>query len=128
LNVAAFEERSPFSLSFGQQKRVAIASVLSMQGKILLLDEPTAGQDYRSYISFMEYLRSLPELDALLFITHDLDLALRFTQRVLLLQEGNVVADGPPLEVLADPALLESCNLRPTSLLHYLLSERNAVA
>jgi energy-coupling factor transport system ATP-binding protein len=128
LNVAQFEDRSPFSLSFGQQKRVAIASVLSMQGKILLLDEPTAGQDYRSYISFIEYLRSLPELDALLFITHDLDLALRFTQRVLLLKEGNLVADGPPLEVLADPALLESCNLRPTSLLHYLLSQRNAVA
>ncbi len=128
LNVAQFEERSPFSLSFGQQKRVAIASVLAMQGKILLLDEPTAGQDYRSYISFMEYLRSLPELDALLFITHDLDLALRYTQRVLLLKEGNLVADGPPLEVLADPALLESCNLRPTSLLHYLLKERNAVA
>ena len=128
LNVAAFEERSPFSLSFGQQKRVAIASVLAMQGKILLLDEPTVGQDYRSYTSFMEYLRSLPELDALLFITHDLDLALRFTQRVLLLKEGNVVADGPPLEVLADPALLDACNLRPTSLLHYLLSERNAVA
>lgn len=128
LDVAQFEERSPFSLSFGQQKRVAIASVLAMQGKILLLDEPTAGQDYRSYIAFMEYLRSLPELDALLFITHDLDLALRFTQRVLLLKEGNLVADGPPLEVLADPALLESCNLRPTSLLHYLLSQRNAVA
>ncbi len=128
LNVAQFEDRSPFSLSFGQQKRVAIASVLSMQGKILLLDEPTAGQDYRSYITFMEYLRSLPELDALLFITHDLDLALRFTQRVLLLKEGNLVADGPPLEVLADPALLQSCNLRPTSLLHYLLAERNAVA
>jgi len=128
LNIAQFEERSPFSLSFGQQKRVAIASVLAMQGKILLLDEPTAGQDYRSYISFMEYLRSLPELDALLFITHDLDLALRFTQRVLLLKEGDLVADGPPLEVLADPALLEACNLRPTSLLHYLLAERNAVA
>jgi energy-coupling factor transporter ATP-binding protein EcfA2 len=128
LNVAQFEERSPLSLSFGQQKRVAIASVLSMQGKILLLDEPTAGQDYRSYIAFMEYLRNLPALDALLFITHDLDLALRFTQRVLLLKDGNLVADGAPLEVLADPALLEACNLRPTSLLHYLLGERNAVA
>lgn len=128
LNIEQFEERSPFALSFGQQKRVAIASVLAMQGKILLLDEPTAGQDYRSYISFMEYLRSLPELDALLFITHDLDLALRFTQRVLLLKEGNLVADGPPLQVLADPALLEACNLRPTSLLYYLLTERNAVA
>src|SRR5579884_1862017 len=82
MNLEQFDARSPFSLSFGQQKRTAIASVLSMQSKILLLDEPTAGQDYRSYISFMEYLRSLPELDALLFITHDLDLALRFTQRV----------------------------------------------
>ncbi len=128
LNVAEFEERSPFSLSFGQQKRVAIASVLAMQGKILLLDEPTAGQDYRSYIAFMEYLRSLSDLDALLFITHDLDLALRFTQRVLLLKDGNLVADGPPLQVLADPAWLEECNLRPTSLLRYLLAERNAIA
>src|SRR5947209_16391917 len=105
LNIAPFDKRSPFSLSFGQQKRVAIASVLSMQGKILLLDEPTAGQDYRSYISFMEYLRSLPEVDPLVNITHDLDLALRSTQRVLLLKEGNLVADGPPLEVLADPEI-----------------------
>lgn len=128
LSIAQFDKRSPFSLSFGQQKRVAIASVLAMQGKILLLDEPTAGQDYRSYISFMEYLRSLPELDVLLFITHDLDLALRFTQRVLLLKEGRLVGDGPPLQVLADPHLLEECNLRPTSLLHYLLTEKNAVA
>ena len=94
----------------------------------MLLDEPTVGQDYRSYISFIEYMRSLPELDALLFITHDLDLALRFTQRILLLKEGNVAADGPPLEVLADPALLDSCNLRSTSLLRYLLTECNAVA
>lgn len=124
LNIAQFDKRSPFSLSFGQQKRVAIASVLSMQGKILLLDEPTAGQDYRSYISFMEYLRSLPELDVLLIITHDLDLALRFTQRVLLLKDGELVGDGPPLQVLADPTLLEECNLRPTSLLRYLLAEQ----
>jgi energy-coupling factor transport system ATP-binding protein len=128
LNLTQFDTRSPFALSFGQQKRVAIASVLTMQSKILLLDEPTAGQDYRSYISFMEHLRSLPELDAFLFITHDLDLALRFTQRVLLLRDGNLVADGAPLEVLANPELLESCNLRPTSLLHYLLAEQNAAA
>ena len=124
LNIAQFDKRSPFSLSFGQQKRVAIASVLSMQGKILLLDEPTAGQDYRSYISFMEYLRSLPELDVLLIITHDLDLALRFTRRVLLLKDGELVGDGPPLQVLANPTLLEECNLRPTSLLRYLLAEQ----
>ena len=128
LNITPFDTRSPFSLSFGQQKRVAIASVLSMQSRILLLDEPTAGQDYRSYIAFMDHLRSLPEMDTLLFITHDLDLALRFTQRILLLREGRLVADGPPLQVLADPALLESCNLRPTSLLHYLQTSHNAVS
>ncbi|HET8846166.1 MAG TPA: ABC transporter ATP-binding protein [Ktedonobacteraceae bacterium] len=128
LNIAQFDQRSPFSLSFGQQKRVAIGSVLAMQSKILLLDEPTAGQDYRSYISFMEYLRKLPELDMLLFITHDLDLALRFTQRVLLLRDGHLVADGPPLQVLADPKLLESCNLRSTSLLRHLLNQTNIVA
>jgi energy-coupling factor transport system ATP-binding protein len=127
LNIAEFDQRSPFSLSFGQQKRVAISSVLAMQSKILLLDEPTAGQDYRSYIAFMEYLRALPDLDALLFITHDLDLALRFTQRVLLLRDGRLVADGPPLEVLADPDLLETCNLRPTSLFHHLLPQHDRV-
>jgi energy-coupling factor transport system ATP-binding protein len=128
LDIAQFDQRSPFSLSFGQQKRVAIASVLAMQSKIFLLDEPTAGQDYRSYMAFLEYLRALPGLDVLLFITHDLDLALRFTQRVLLLRDGDLVADGPPLQVLADPALLASCNLRPTSLLRYLLGRRDAVA
>jgi energy-coupling factor transport system ATP-binding protein len=127
-NDAEFDARSPFSLSFGQQKLVSIASVLSMQGKILLLDEPTIGQDYRSYISFMEYLRSMPGLDALLIITHDLDLALSFSQRVLLLKEGNLVGDGPPLLELADAALLEECNLRPTSLLQHVLAGRNAVA
>ncbi|HEY5004785.1 MAG TPA: ATP-binding cassette domain-containing protein, partial [Ktedonobacteraceae bacterium] len=127
LDIAPIDTRSPFSLSFGQQKRVTIASILSMQSRILLLDEPTAGQDYRSYIAFMEHLRSLPELDTLLFITHDLDLALRFTQRILLLREGHLVADGPPLQVLADPVLLERCNLRPTSLLHYLQRQHGAV-
>jgi len=126
VNIADFTERSPFSLSFGQQKRVTIASILAMQSKILLLDEPTAGQDYRSYIAFMEYLRDLPTMDALLFITHDLDLALRYTRRVLLLKEGNLVADGLPLQVLADTKLLEACNLRPTSLLRYLLSQSDA--
>lgn len=125
LNIAQFTERSPFALSFGQQKRVAIASVLAMQSKILLLDEPTAGQDHRSYMNFMEHLRNLSHLDAFLFITHDLDLALRFTQRVLLLKDGALVADGKPLEVLSDASLLEHCNLRPTSLLHFLLQQQS---
>ncbi len=122
VGIKAFEQRSPFSLSFGQQKRVTIASILAMKSKILLLDEPTAGQDYRAYISLMEYIRQIPNLDALLFITHDLDLALRYTQRVVLLKEGKIEADGAPLEVLRNAALLDACHLRPTSLLRYLTS------
>jgi energy-coupling factor transport system ATP-binding protein len=122
LHLMPYEQRSPLSLSFGQQKRVTIASILAMQSKVLLLDEPTAGQDYRSYMSFMEHLRELPGLDALLFITHDLDLALRFTQRVLLLKEGRIVADGAPLQVLRDRTLLDACHIRPTSLLQYILA------
>jgi len=120
VNVQEFAQRSPYSLSFGQQKRVTIASILAMKSKILLLDEPTAGQDYRSYIALMEHIRHIPNLDALLFITHDLDLALRFTQRVILVKDGNIAADGKPLEVLSNSSLLESCHLRPTSLLRYL--------
>ncbi|GCE28555.1 putative ABC transporter ATP-binding protein [Dictyobacter alpinus] len=122
VNVQDFADQSPFTLSFGQQKRVTIASILAMRSKILLLDEPTAGQDYRSYIAFIEHIRRIPDLDALLFITHDLDLALRFTQRVLLLKDGRVEADGPPLEILRDQELLQRCHLRPTSLLNYLMS------
>ncbi|GCE15597.1 heme ABC transporter ATP-binding protein [Tengunoibacter tsumagoiensis] len=122
VNVQDFADQSPFTLSFGQQKRVTIASILAMRSKILLLDEPTAGQDYRSYIALMEHIRRIPDLDALLFITHDLDLALRFTQRVLLLKDGRIEADGPPLEILRDQELLHRCHLRPTSLLNYLLS------
>jgi energy-coupling factor transport system ATP-binding protein len=70
----------------------------------------------------MEYIRQIPNLDALLFITHDLDLALRYTQRVILLKDGKIAADGVPLEVLRDEALLDACHLRPTSLLRYLTS------
>jgi len=122
VSIKAFEQRSPFALSFGQQKRVTIASILAMKSKILLLDEPTAGQDYHAYVSLMEYIRQIPNLDALLFITHDLDLALRYTQRVVLLKDGKIEADGAPLEVLRDAALLDACHLRPTSLLRYLTS------
>lgn len=107
----------PLALSFGQQKRVSIASVLSMKSRILMMDEPTAGQDYWNYQSFMDTILQTPGFDAILFITHDLDLALTYANRVVVLFGGRVVADGQPHEVFADDEKLLQWRLLPTSLL-----------
>lgn len=110
-------ERAPLSLSFGQQKRVGIAAVLAMESRVLVMDEPTAGQDYASYTRFMDEIAALDAFDAVIFVTHDLDLALTYANRVLLFNDGRIAADGPPEQVLPDIALLKSCNVLPTSLL-----------
>jgi energy-coupling factor transport system ATP-binding protein len=107
----------PLSLSFGQQKRVSIASILAMRSRILIMDEPTAGQDYRNYMDFMDAILKLPGFEAILFITHDVDLAVIYANRVLLVNGGRLVADGPPQEVLADEKRLSQNRLVPTSLL-----------
>jgi energy-coupling factor transport system ATP-binding protein len=107
----------PLALSFGQQKRISIAAVLAMRSRILMLDEPTAGQDYWNYQAFMNAILQMPGFDAVLFITHDVDLAVIYANRILLLYNGRLVADGPPQEVLADEQRLHQCNVLPTSLL-----------
>jgi energy-coupling factor transporter ATP-binding protein EcfA2 len=107
----------PLSLSFGQQKRVSIAAILAMRSRILVMDEPTAGQDYQNYMNFMDAILQLPGFEAILFITHDIDLAIIYANRVLLLADGRLVADGSPHEVLADTGRLEDCRLMPSSLL-----------
>jgi energy-coupling factor transport system ATP-binding protein len=114
----------PLSLSFGQQKRVTIAAVVAMNSRILVMDEPTAGQDYRHYSKFMDAILSPEEdkpwgsaFESIIFITHDLDLAIGYANRVILLSNGRLAADGPPHEVLADRQLLADCRLVPTSLL-----------
>ena len=117
LNLGGNEEFAPLALSFGQQKRVSIAAVVSMGSKILMMDEPTAGQDHWNYRAFMEGILSMPHFDAVVFITHDLDLALVYATRVVLMKEGAIVADGPPQEVLIDKDLLNQCRVVPTSLL-----------
>jgi energy-coupling factor transport system ATP-binding protein len=108
---------SPLALSFGQQKRVSIAAILAMQSRLLVMDEPTAGQDYQNYMDFMDAIVQMPAFEAIVFITHDVDLAVSYANRVLLMADGRVQADGPPHEVLRDLPLLESCRLVPTSLL-----------
>jgi energy-coupling factor transporter ATP-binding protein EcfA2 len=117
VNLSGLEENPPLALSFGQQKRVTIAAILSMRSKILVMDEPTAGQDYKNYMDFMDSILRLPNFEAILFITHDIDMAVIYANRVLLVSEGTVVADGAPEEVLKDYELLTRCRLVPTSLL-----------
>jgi energy-coupling factor transport system ATP-binding protein len=112
-----FADRAPFSLSFGQQKRLSIAAVLSMQPRVLVLDEPTAGQDYANTIALMHTIGSLRGLEATVLITHDLDLAITYATRVVLMRDGQIEADGPPEQVLADPARLARCRIIPSSLL-----------
>lgn len=117
VNLKSEMKTPPLALSFGQQKRISIAAVLSMRPRILMMDEPTAGQDYWNYQAFMDSILQMRGLDALLFITHDLDLAVIYATRVLLVYNGQLMADGTPYEVLRDEALLRSCRVLPTSLL-----------
>lgn len=117
VNLAERENDPPLSLSFGQQKRVSIAAILSMQSRILVMDEPTAGQDYRNYMNFMDAIVQMPVFEAILFITHDVDLAVVYANRVLLVADGRLAADGRPEEILADFDRLRACRLVPTSLL-----------
>ena len=117
VNLAGLETYPPLALSFGQQKRVSIAAVLAMRSKILAMDEPTAGQDYANYMAFMDAILQMPGFEAILFITHDLDLAICYANRVILMSDGAIAAQGAPREVLADRDLLRRCRLVPTTLL-----------
>jgi energy-coupling factor transport system ATP-binding protein len=117
VNLVDREQEPPLALSFGQQKRVSIAAILAMRSRILVMDEPTAGQDYQNYVSFMDSILQMPGFEAVMFITHDVDLAVIYANRVLLVSDGRLVADGSPPEVLRDFDRLEACRLVPSSLL-----------
>ncbi len=117
VNLAEREKEPPLALSFGQQKRVSIAAILAMRSRVLVMDEPTAGQDYQNYLSFMDSILQMPGFEAVLFITHDVDLAVIYANRVLLVSDGRLVADGSPPAVLRDLNRLEACRLVPSSLL-----------
>ncbi|MCA1954178.1 MAG: energy-coupling factor ABC transporter ATP-binding protein [Anaerolinea sp.] len=124
VNMSGMENIAPLSLSFGQQKRVSIAAILAMRSRILVMDEPTAGQDYRNYMQFMDAIMQMPNFDAILFITHDVDMAVIYATRVLLVNNGQIVADGSPAEVLSDFDRLRANRVVPTSLLLANLQRR----
>lgn len=117
VNMTEYRDSPPLALSYGQQKRVSIAAILAMRSRILVMDEPTAGQDYWNYRAFMDGILAMPGFESVIFITHDLDLALTYATHILLLSNGTVVANGETHEVLQDEALLRSCRVLPTSLL-----------
>ncbi len=105
------------ALSFGQKKRVTIASVLVMNPEIIILDEPTAGQDFRHYSEFMEFLRGLNQQGVtVLMITHDMHLMLEYAFRALVFCKGRLLADMSPSKLLCDGALTDAASLKETSL------------
>jgi energy-coupling factor transport system ATP-binding protein len=125
VNLSERENDPPLAMSFGQQKRVSIAAILAMQSRILVMDEPTAGQDYQNYMNFMDSILQLPGFEAILFITHDVDLAVIYANRVLIVNDGRLVADGKPQDVLRDFDRLKANRLVPTSLLALNLERFN---
>jgi len=105
-----YRERVPYHLSQGEKKRIAIATVLSMQPQALVFDEPTAGLDPRARRELIELLESLPQ--TMLIATHDLQLAKRLTPRTVIMNRGRIAADGETKALLADERLLDVNGLR----------------
>ena len=111
------------ALSFGQKKRVTIASILVLKPEIIILDEPTAGQDYKTYTDIMNFLDSLQNQGhTIVMITHDMQLMLEYSDRCLVVVEGKIIADDNPVTILNQKELLESANLKQTSL--YTLGQK----
>jgi len=110
VGMSGSEERSAFHLSFGQKKRVAIATALAMQPRIMALDEPTSNLDPRGRREIAALLRRLGRTQVI--VTHDLELVGRLCDRAVVLAEGRKAADGPIARILADERLLDSCGLR----------------
>ena len=107
------------ALSYGQKKRVTIASILVLNPEMILLDEPTAGQDLRHYTEIMDFLRELNKQGVtVILITHDMHLMLEYTPRAIVFHAGQVIADKSAAEVLNSPEIVETAHLKETSLYH----------
>ena len=111
------------ALSFGQKKRVTIASILVLEPKVLILDEPTAGQDYKHYTDIMEFLRSLNKLGiTIIMITHDMHLMLEYTTHAVVIAGGRKIGDSTAVDILTNEEIAKAANLKLTSL--YELAKR----
>ncbi|MBQ2532146.1 MAG: DUF3744 domain-containing protein, partial [Lachnospiraceae bacterium] len=107
------------ALSFGQKKRVTIASILVLGPEMIILDEPTAGQDYKHYTDIMEFLLELHAKGiTIVMITHDMHLMLEYATRAVVFSHGRVIADDTPAHILTNPQIIEEASLKETSLYH----------
>ena len=118
------------ALSFGQKKRVTIAAILVLEPEIIILDEPTAGQDWKTYTEIMSFLKHLNTIGkTIIIITHDMHLMLEYTSRSLAFAKGKLIADTTPIELLTNQALIKEASLKRTSLYdlakHYNLPDPN---
>ncbi|QTJ36793.1 ABC transporter ATP-binding protein [Dolosigranulum pigrum] len=106
------------ALSYGQKKRVTVAVVLALRPKCIILDEPTAGQDYAHYREMMEFVQSLNDdyQMTVIFITHDMHLALEYTDRAIVMEDGKIIADDTTFSILNNDQLLERASLKKTSI------------
>ena len=105
------------ALSFGQKKRVTIAAIMVLEPKLIILDEPTAGQDYRHYTEIMEFLRQLNSRGVtVLMITHDMHLMLEYAERALVFHDGRLIADDSSAAILTNPEIVNKASLKETSL------------
>lgn len=118
------------ALSFGQKKRVTIAAILVLEPEIIILDEPTAGQDWKTYTEIMSFLKHLNTIGkTIIIITHDMHLMLEYTSRSLAFAKGKLIADTTPIKLLTNQALIKEASLKRTSLYdlakHYNLPDPN---
>jgi len=114
LDLERYRERSPLSLSGGERKRVALASVLCVKPKILVLDEPTIGQDAKQKRKLGELLKKYQEeKNTVIVVTHDVEFASKYFNRIVVMARGKIIADGPPNKVLTNPTILEESSLSP---------------
>ncbi len=115
-----YEDQSPFLLSGGERKRLALASVLCVEPKILILDEPTQAQDAlqkQKLLDFMETFRSPDHI--LILVTHDMEFAIRAVDRLIILSKGQLIADGSPRQILNNPTIFERARLLPPQLTQF---------
>ena len=104
-------------MSFGQKKRVTIASILVLNPEVIILDEPTAGQDFKHYTEIMEFLRELNKNGVtIVMITHDMHLMLEYTNRAIVLSNGQKLAEDTAANILTNENIIKEANLKETSL------------
>jgi energy-coupling factor transport system ATP-binding protein len=122
LGLTQYRKTSPFMLSGGERKRVALASVLAWDPKILILDEPTIGQDYQQKEKLRQFIMQMKTQErTIIMVTHDVEFVAECNPRVLLMREGKIIADGEAKNILTDPEVLNAASIVPPQIAQIFL-------